>query len=156
MFRALTSLIVDFTIEPVGDLQLRYTKKTKICTPLGQNIYKKENLSLTYRLAYTPFDEDAIYNGTMLSPFSNKVVWILGINAVHEFIPDITSQQIMLTNTVLSSFIPFTFASSYIEYDIGENNEFKNQLTKKVEDMKVFWSINSKYLSFPSINDEND
>ena len=119
----------------VGDnvVEKHYGKNLESKLYQGEIKYKKENLSLTYRVVHTSYDKDAIYNGTMLSPFSNKVAWIVGINTAHGFIADTTSQQIMLTNTVLNSFIPFTFATSYMEYDIGKNNGLENQATKTKE-----------------------
>lgn len=109
----------------------------------GEVEYKKENLSLTYRVAHTPSDTNAIYNGTMLSPFSNKVAWIVGLNTAHGFIADTTSQQIMLLNTINSFRVPFTFVTSYVQYDIGKNNGLQTNPIKT----KEFYGHIRAYLS---------
>jgi hypothetical protein len=104
-------------------VEKKFSKELKSNLYQGELKYKKNDFVALYRASITPANTDAVYNGTLFSPFSNKAAWIKGINTAHAFIADTTSQQVLVYNTFRPNALPpTTVMLSYIRYDIGNNN----------------------------------
>ncbi|MCK9491876.1 MAG: hypothetical protein M0Q24_07280 [Sulfurimonas sp.] len=84
--------------------------------------YKNEKVQIAYSIASTPSNKNAIYNGTLMSPFSNQASWLVGLNTSHSTIADTLSQKISLLTHTKFYKIPIVFSTAYIRYDIGKNN----------------------------------
>ena len=128
-------------------VEKEYDKKLDSKIFQGEIKYKKELLSLVYRISKTDSNTDAVFNGTLFSPFSNKPAWIVGISTAHSTIADTVAQQLMFVNTFYAGKLPLTLASSYLTYAIGEENGLENKSTNTDEFYTHFQAHLSKNLS---------
>ena len=107
--------------------------------------YKKEKFRITYNLEYTPSKNSSIYKGTLYSPFSNGVSWIVGMNTNHALIADTVSQGITLNDLFYVKNIPLSVVTSYIKYKIGADNGLSPSpmnTTESILHAKAFFSKN--------------
>jgi len=109
-------------------------------TELG---YKKERFKLNYLFTYTPYNTDAIYNGTLYSPFSNHASWLRGLNSSHALISDTSSHKIGFENLFHISKLPLALSTGYAIYDIKNNNG----LSPKPLDTSEFYFHTKAYFS---------
>jgi hypothetical protein len=129
-------------------VEKKFSKELKSNLYQGELKYQINDFVALYRASITPANTDAIYNGTLFSPFSNKAAWIKGVNTAHAFIADTTSQQVLVYNTFRpTSFPPTTVAVSYIRYDIGDKNGDVNYPLDTREKFIIIKSHFSKNLS---------
>ncbi|MDY0321502.1 MAG: hypothetical protein RBR23_07215 [Arcobacteraceae bacterium] len=129
-------------------VERKFSKELKSNLYQGELKYQKNDFVALYRASVTPANTDAIYNGTLFSPFSNKAAWIKGFNTSHAFIADTTSQQVLVYNTFRpNAFPPTTVALSYIRYDIGDKNGDMNYPLDTREKFIQIKSYFSKSLS---------
>ena len=85
--------------------------------------YKQDKLAVLARVSKTYANENRVNNGTLFTPFSNKVAWIKSLNTAHAFIADTQAKQFLIYNTFYKKdYPPTTLAFSKIWYDIGTQN----------------------------------
>lgn len=105
--------------------------------------YKNYFGSITY--SHTPYDKNSVLNGTIISPFSNKIAWIKGPQTAHAFISDTDSRQFLLGSVFNLFKKKMVLVYADIDYDIGSNNGliYKSLNTKeKYLHLKLFMSKN--------------
>ena len=84
--------------------------------------YQNEKFQIAYSISKTPSNKNAIYNGTLMSPFSNQPSWLVGLNTSHATIADTLSQKISATTSTKIYEMPLILSTAYIKYDIGDAN----------------------------------
>jgi hypothetical protein len=108
-------------------------KKLRSSLYEAQLQYKGNSFALTYNIAHTTYSKNHIYNGTFLSPFSNKPSWLYGMNTSHTMLANTTSQKISAAKQFHIANIPTTLASGYVYYDIGKHNGISSKEQKTQE-----------------------
>jgi len=84
--------------------------------------YQNEKFQIAYSISKTPSNKNAIYGGTLMSPFSNQPSWLVGLNTSHATIADTLSQKISATTSTKIYEMPLVLSTAYIKYDIGDAN----------------------------------
>ncbi len=113
----------------------------------GRLKFSIDNFYIAYRVSQTDTNKHALYNGTLISPFSNKLAWIRGSQTAHAFIADTLSQQLLLKNTFYFDKLPFTVITSYMQYKIGKNNGLQDTAMVTKESYINFKTYFSKNLT---------
>jgi hypothetical protein len=95
---------------PTGDdhLQRLYKKQVQSTLNQLQLMYHKDMLKIIARVSKTPANNDAIYSGSLISPFSNRPAFIKGVGTSHAFIGGTVSRQILALNTHYIHSLPIT------------------------------------------------
>ena len=141
-------------------VEKKFSKELKSNLYQGELKYKKDDFVALYRASITHANTDAVYNGTLFSPFSNKAAWIKGINTAHAFIADTVAQQVLVYNTFRPNALPpTTVALSYIRYDIGDKNGDVNyplDTREKFVQIKSYFSKNLSAKLIYSLVDNAD
>jgi hypothetical protein len=88
--------------------------------------FKYKNIFTTFNYASSSSHKDSVQNGTFISPFSNKLGWIVGTQTTHSFIADTISKEFLagVNFDILDKKSVFVISS--INYDIGANNGLIN------------------------------
>jgi len=113
----------------------------------AQYKFSRNRFYLKYRISQSATNKDAKYNGTLISPFSNRPAWIVGALTAHAFIADTLSQQLLLVNTFYFGSFPLTAIAAHIRYDIGKDNGIQNTEQKTIENYLQFKGYFSKNLT---------
>jgi len=141
-------------------VEKKFSKELKSNLYQGELKYQKNDFVALYRASITPANTDAVYNGTLFSPFSNKAAWIKGFNTAHAFIADTVAQQVLVYNTFRPNALPpTTVALSYIRYDIGDKNGDVNyplDTREKFVQIKGYFSKNLSAKLIYSLVDNAD
>lgn len=104
-------------------------------------------MAIVSRISKTYANEDRVNNGTLFTPFSNKVGWIKGLNTSHAFIADTNAKQFLIYNTFYKKdYPPTTLAFSRIWYDIGkENGDTSYGIKYNLDVEETFFHIKSHF-----------
>lgn len=125
----------------------------------AQYKFSKDRFYFKYRISQTASNKDAKYNGTLISPFSNRPAWIVGALTAHAFIADTLSQQLLFVNTFYFGSFPLTAVAAHIRYDIGKDNGIQATKQKTIENYVQFKGYFSKNLTlttqFSTVKDIN-
>jgi hypothetical protein len=84
--------------------------------------YQKEKFKISYMITSTPSDKNSIYNGTLFSPFSNRMSFLRGLNTSHAIIADTVSQKFSVAKGIILYNVPIELSTAYVKYDIGKEN----------------------------------
>ncbi|MDD2895916.1 MAG: hypothetical protein PHG81_07830 [Aliarcobacter sp.] len=89
--------------------------------------FRYKDVFTTFKYASSSSDKDSVLNGTFISPFSNKLGWIIGPQTGHSFIADTISKEFLagVNFDIFSKKSVFLISSIY--YDIGANNGLSNR-----------------------------
>lgn len=88
----------------------------------GSLNFEYKNFFGSYTHVKTPYNTNAVLNGTLISPFSNKLSWIYGPQTSHSFIADTVSNQFILGTGLMVFDIPSLLMIAKIDYEIDKNN----------------------------------
>ena len=128
-------------------VEKKYSKKLKAKFYQSEIKYEKDGLKVALLATRTSADQNSVQNGTLLSPFSNELSWIKGVNTSHALIADTTAKEFLIVKKFLDAKIPFATAYGYIEYDIGSNNPFSTYDLLSIERFVAIKGYFSKSLS---------
>lgn len=109
----------------------------------GKVNFNYKNVFASYTYAYTPYDKDSVLTGTMVSPFSNKIGWIVAPQTAHSFISDTKSNQFLVGTKFNISKIPTVLVYADSRYNLGKNNGLTGNYLKTREQylhLKMFLS----------------
>lgn len=102
----------------------------------------------SYTRAKTPYNTNAVLNGTIISPFSNELGWICGPQTSHSFIADTVSNQFLIGTGLMIFDTPSLLMAATIDYEIDKNNIMSGLTLHTKEKYIYFESYISDELTF--------
>jgi hypothetical protein len=87
----------------------------------GSLNFDYHNLFGSYTYSKTFTDKDAVLNGTIISPFSNKLGWIKGPQTAHAFVANTISRQYLIGTSLTIYKLPIVIVIASNKYNIKDN-----------------------------------